>query len=142
MARSRLIIHPLILVSGSRFHNGKDLIESTLARTVEELLEGGLFSILIHGKCKTGADMIADRWGRRQLTGIQDVQGMDANWTRYGRAAGPIRNENLVERAWVQQNAGGKVVVLAFPLGESTGTYNLIDTAKAAGLKDVRVING
>jgi hypothetical protein len=135
-----MILHPLILVSGSRFYNGRELVETSLARTVEELLPDG-FSIIIHGHCPTGVDAMADRWARRQLTGVQHVETFPADWKRFGKAAGPVRNENMVERAWVQQHAGAKVIVLACPLPDSKGTHNLIDLAKAAKLKDIRIIN-
>lgn len=134
-------LQPLILVSGSRFHNSRTLIETTVANAVEELLPDG-FSILIHGACRTGADAIADRWARRQLTGIQHVETFPAQWERLGKAAGPVRNESMVQRAWVQQQAGARVIVLAFPLGQSLGTNGLIKMAKAAKLNDIRVITG
>lgn len=48
-----------------------------------------------------------------------------ADWNRYGRSAGPIRNEEMVKRA---------SALLAFWDGKSPGTRNMIDLAKYYGL--------
>lgn len=47
-----------------------------------------------------------------------------ADWKKYGRAAGPIRNRLVIEAC---------TVLIAFPIGASKGTRNAIEQAKAAG---------
>jgi hypothetical protein len=49
-----------------------------------------------------------------------------ADWKRHGRAAGPIRNAEMV--------ALGADVCLALPIGLSPGTRGCIDLAEAAGI--------
>ncbi len=49
-----------------------------------------------------------------------------ADWDRYGRGAGPIRNREMVE--------SGADVCLAYPLGESPGTRGCMALATAAGI--------
>jgi predicted Rossmann fold nucleotide-binding protein DprA/Smf involved in DNA uptake len=49
-----------------------------------------------------------------------------ADWAKYGRAAGPIRNKLIVDTA---------DIIIAFPIGESKGTRNAIDQAVKAGKK-------
>jgi hypothetical protein len=49
-----------------------------------------------------------------------------ADWAQHGKAAGMIRNREMV--------ALGADVVLAFPLGRSPGTRGCIRTAEEAGL--------
>lgn len=135
-----MIIHPLLLVSGSRFHQGVKLIETTLQEAVIELRADGPV-ILIHGNCLTGADAIAKRWAEAQPNDmIYNVEGFDARWTRFGKAAGPIRNAAMAERAYVQQAAGGPVKVLAFPLEHSSGTEGLIKAARAAKITNIKEV--
>jgi hypothetical protein len=60
--------------------------------------------------------------------GVQ-VIARPADWRRYGRAAGPIRNKEML--------AHRPQLAVAFPGG--TGTADMVGKAKAAGL-DVVVI--
>lgn len=50
-----------------------------------------------------------------------------ANWSDYGRAAGPKRNQAMVD--------SGADFVLAFPYGDSRGTRNCINLARKADIK-------
>jgi hypothetical protein len=56
-----------------------------------------------------------------------------ADWTRYGSAAGPIRNQKMVDCA------GSSARALAFPHGKSTGTRGCVKLCRAAGIV-VRVV--
>ena len=58
------------------------------------------------------------------------VERYPADWENNGRAAGPIRNRQMAEIA----NA-----LIAFPLGESRGTRNMIKLAQEKGLL-VRIV--
>ena len=49
-----------------------------------------------------------------------------ADWKRYGRAAGPIRNQEMVNL--------GADVCLAFPREGSRGTKNCMEAARKAGI--------
>lgn len=53
-----------------------------------------------------------------------------ANWAKHGRAAGPIRNEQMLRE-------GRPDIVVAFPGGR--GTANMVSLAKAAGLRVIEV---
>jgi hypothetical protein len=59
-----------------------------------------------------------------------------ANWDRYGRRAGYMRNVDMAKFA-SESNAHG--VLIAFWDGQSKGTKHMIDTAKKTGL-DVHVV--
>lgn len=65
-----------------------------------------------------------------------DISVEPAEWTKYGRAAGPIRNEKMVLRALEYQKQGIPTVVLAFhdAIEKSRGTKNCVARAKKAGL--------
>lgn len=77
---------------------------------------------LVHGGAR-GADRIAAGIGRALWF---QIEAHPAEWRRLGRGAGPIRNTTMVQL--------GADVVLAFPIGRSPGTRDLIAKATAAGI--------
>lgn len=80
------------------------------------------FAEVIHG-CANGADTAAGRWAKEE--GIK-VREFPADWNKHGKAAGPIRNKQMLAE-------GQPDLVIAFPGGK--GTANMISQAKAAGLR-------
>lgn len=76
---------------------------------------------LIHGAAR-GADTLADEWAEAQE--IDTIQ-CPANWELHGKAAGPIRNAEMLTR-WKPDG------VLAFPGG--SGTAHMVKIAREAGL--------
>ena len=77
--------------------------------------------VVIHGACK-GADVLAG-----QAAHILDIQVEEypAEWGRYGRAAGPIRNQQMLDE-------GRPDCLLAFhsDIRKSKGTADKIRRAK------------
>ena len=82
-------------------------------------------SKMCHGWAR-GADSIADIEGRR--LGI-DVQGFVAQWNQYGRAAGPIRNQQMLDEFRPTQ-----VAAFHDDLEHSKGTKDMVRRAKKAGI--------
>ncbi len=78
---------------------------------------------IISGHAK-GADTLAERYAAEK--GIQ-MQAFPAEWNKYGKAAGPIRNRTMLEYAEEETP-----VVAAFWDGKSRGTENMLKLAKAA----------
>jgi YspA, cpYpsA-related SLOG family len=78
---------------------------------------------LVHGDCPIGADAIADRWARRR---DYDPILFPADWNKYGRAAGPIRNEAMAK--------AGAHLCIAFLRDNSDGTTNMISNAQACNI--------
>lgn len=77
----------------------------------------------------TGVDILGERYAREH--GLP-VLRFPADWKRYGRAAGPIRNRLMA------QQAEALIVVM---LPNSPGSKNMIQIAHQAGLKvHVKVI--
>lgn len=113
-----------ILVTGSRDFSDVGLMRRGLNTAV--LFVGGGFPenmVLVHGGCPTGADwMASDMWVSRN--GVVEMHA--ANWDTEGKAAGPIRNQRMVE--------AGADVCLAFPVGASRGTAHCMKTAMKAGI--------
>jgi hypothetical protein len=109
-----------IMVTGSR-----DLADEEIVALCLNTLEP---THVIVGCCPTGADLHARLWCYAH--GFKpDVA--KADWNQHGRAAGPIRNAELVRRA-----VAVGAIVLAFPRGGS-GTLDCMKQAQAAGLQVV-----
>lgn len=74
------------------------------------------------GEIVGGADFFAYRWAS-----ARDVAGCtyDADWNVHGRAAGPIRNQRMLDE-------GKPDLVVAFPGG--VGTADMVRRARKAGV--------
>lgn len=116
-----------VLVCGSRTWRDKDEIHEHLQSLKEQCQDRATFFTVIHGACPTGADKIADIWCKKNNV---PVKPFPANWDKYGKAAGPIRNKQMVQTH--------PDLVLAFSNG-SKGTQDTIDLARKAGI-EVKVI--
>lgn len=80
---------------------------------------------LVHGHCPTGADKIADDWYASQGRYYCDeMHRFPAWWDIQGNSAGPRRNTRMVNQ--------GADLGIAFPLGDSRGTWDCVDKLKTA----------
>lgn len=112
-----------VLICGSR--NWRDY-EAILTR-IEELPPD---AVIVHGGAP-GADSIAGLAGA--LRGHK-VEEHPADWRTHGKAAGPIRNQQMIDTE--------PALVIAFRLrGPSRGTDDCLRRARAAGIP-VEVIEG
>lgn len=82
-----------------------------------------------HGECtQGGADIIAQYWAR-QYDGLED-DPMPADWEKYGKPAGHIRNQEMVDK-----EPQPDVCLAFFKSGAANrGTQNCVDKAVAAGI--------
>ena len=74
-----------------------------------------------------GADWLARAWAK--YTG-RDYEGYPADWKTYGKSAGPIRNQQMLDE-------GKPDLVLVFP--GDTGTGDMAAKAKKAGVEVVEI---
>jgi len=81
--------------------------------------------IVIHGNAR-GADSMADCWARRRKIPCWPVP---AEWSRYGKSAGPKRNAKMLGLKPQQ--------VIAFPGG--SGTRDMVKRARAAGVEVIEI---
>ncbi len=79
-------------------------------------------SITILSGTSLGSDSLGERYAHERGYALQRHP---ADWKKYGKAAGPIRNRQMAENA---------DVLIAFWNGRSKGTKNMIETAKKLGL--------
>jgi hypothetical protein len=111
-----------VLVCGGRYYNDDACVEKVL----NDLHSKTPFTVLIHGAAR-GADTLANVWAK--LKGIERIP-CPANWTAYGPAAGPIRNQYMI----VTHKPD---LVVAFP--GDTGTADCVRKAKAAGIEVMEI---
>lgn len=111
-----------ILVCGSRTYPLDFIMPAILGAYRSEASE----LTIIEGGAR-GADSHASTWAC--VHGV-DIVTYTAEWERHGKAAGPIRNQEMLDR-------GKPDLVLAFvdkPLAESKGTADMVRRAEAAGV--------
>ena len=107
-----------IIVCGGRDFDNVSAVRHALTvahakRPITLLIEGGA----------AGADKLAREWAG--ANGVLHVTVL-ADWKRYGPAAGPIRNTEML-REYVPDG------VIAFPGGK--GTADMVNQARKAGIK-------
>jgi hypothetical protein len=115
-----------VLVCGGRDFDDTALMEAEL-NMVTNPHHGGKWSFELISGCARGADTLAILWADRH--GIV-VHHYPADWKKYGKAAGPIRNKQMLEE-------GKPDIVIAFPGGK--GTANMVKLAREAGVKVIEV---
>jgi hypothetical protein len=120
-----MIMPNRVLVCGGRNYANWDLVVKTLA----EIRRTKGITLLMHGGAP-GADKLAGNWG--QLANVP-MEVFKADWAKHGRAAGPIRNQQMLDD-------GKPDMVVAFPGGR--GTADMIRRAKAAGVKVTSIDGG
>jgi hypothetical protein len=107
-----------ILVCGDRHYYDVTLIEFYLEKISSD-------AVIIHGAAR-GADLLAEECARKlQL----DYMGFPARWKQHGKAAGPIRNNRMLD-------IGKPDFVLAFhnDIKRSKGTAHMISQARKRGI--------
>ena len=105
-----------ILVCGGRDYNDKEVIREKLTALKHMYPD----AVLVHGGAP-GADSMAGWIGG--TVGFE-VEVHIAHWAKYGKAAGPIRNQEMLD--------SGIDLVVAFPGG--SGTADMVERARDAGV--------
>lgn len=102
---------------------GRDFSDTAGAYKVLDAMHRALnIDVVIEGNAR-GADRIAGYWARRN--GVDNLK-FPADWSRHGKAAGAIRNQQMLDD-------GKPTHILAFPGGR--GTADMVRRAKAAGVQ-------
>ena len=118
--KAKVSANKTLLVTGSR--NWEDF--TRLRNALQPYVDAQW--TLLHGDCPTGADYLANRlWREYNLK----VERVPADWNKHGKAAGPIRNQQMVDRV--------PNLCYAFPRGDSRGTWDCLTRAAKAGIKVV-----
>ena len=115
-----------ILVTGDRNYRNAVEVYSNLQYETE-----GRDAVVVHGDAK-GADTYAEVCA--QLLGVP-TEPHPADWDKYGRRAGPVRNQEMLDSGidyWIAFHDN---------IAESKGTADMIERCKKAGIPG-RLIGG
>lgn len=115
-----------ILITGSRTWDNRDVIKEALQMHGTDEHTGLPVAVLVSGACPSGADQLAEEiwesWGGR-------VERHPAAWNVYGKRAGFMRNQEMVDL--------GADICLAFRKNESPGTTHCANAATMAGIPTI-----
>ena len=111
-----------IIVCGGRDYANAENVDKVLTGIVA----GFKVDVIVTGGAP-GADALANAWAEEK--GIQ-TRIFQAEWDRYGKSAGPIRNQLMLDES-------KPIAVVAFPGG--TGTDDMVRRAKSKGVTVVEV---
>jgi hypothetical protein len=118
-----------LLVCGSRKWENKASIRQWLINWQERAQARGDSLVVMHGAAK-GADSIAEEQARE--LGIEVLPGFAADWAAHGKAAGPIRNQRMLDEG--KPTHGLAFGPIRKPDGRLTGTGDMVARLLDAGL--------
>lgn len=117
-----------VLVCGGREYTGWSLVSDLLEKLSLDIWCDNPDEefVVIQGGAK-GADFLAKVWAVdiHANTELVSTEEYPANWKKFGRSAGHIRNAEMLKK-------GKPDMVLAFPGG--VGTADMVEKARAAGV--------
>lgn len=111
----------LILITGSRTWDDWETIRTALGKEYLEHED----AVMINGDCPQGADYMA-----KELWKPLPIRLFPADWDKYGKRAGFIRNAEMV--------ALNPDICLAFIKDNSKGATMTANLAEKAGIKTIR----
>ncbi len=110
-----------ILVCGGRDWDNRTLTDGVLDGFREQYHEKDQPIVIVEGGAQ-GADTLAKEYAVKHNIPCEEFA---AEWKKYGRAAGPVRNSKMLK--------SGIDVVIAFPGGR--GTHDTIGKAEKMGIR-------
>jgi len=110
------------IIAGSRDITDYDKVGTLLDIIHLTWRERGMEITEVVSGCARGVDTLGERWANDLKIPIKQFP---ADWKKYGRAAGPIRNKQMAEYA---------AALIAIKHEVSAGTDDMIKQAKAKGL--------
>lgn len=105
-----------IVIAGSRNFDNYERLKSEMD-TILRFYDVKNEITIVSGGCR-GADALGERYAKENGIPLEIIE---ADWDRYGAAAGPIRNEEMVKLS---------DAITCFWDGKSKGTKSLIELAK------------
>lgn len=110
-----------IIIAGSRSITDYEKLASVMSQLTAGVSPRNAYEIVSGGA--DGVDQLGERWAEEYDC---PVARFEADWDKYGKSAGPIRNEKMAVYA---------DILIALWDGESAGTENMIDVALNEGLE-------
>ena len=113
-----------IVIAGTRTYHNYEEAKAYIDLCIREIRKQFTL-VFLSGEC-SGADRLGERYAAENGFAIERYP---AEWEKYGKAAGPMRNEQMAQAA---------DYVICFWDGKSRGTYSMIQSALANG-KPIKV---
>lgn len=113
----------IVLVTGDRHWKDYNIIYRELSKYPPG-------TVIFHGTAQ-GADTLADIAAER--LGFKVVP-FEPEWHIYGKGAGPIRNQKMLDRL-LAENGEKKVLAFHKNLAESKGAKDMVTRARKAGIE-------
>lgn len=110
-----------VIIAGTRYFNDYSLLKETSDRLLADKITAGYSIVIVSGGC-AGADLLGERYAKENGYSIDRYP---AEWQKYGRKAGIMRNAVMADNA---------DALIAYWDGISRGTKNMIDEARKKGL--------
>ena len=115
-----------VIIAGSRGFSNYKLLKETCDKYLREKKK--THNVIVVSGHARGADTLGEKYASDEDL---DLEIYPADWKKYGKSAGFMRNEQMADIA---------DAVIAFWNGESHGTKHMIDIAEEKGL-NVKVVN-
>ncbi len=112
------INHQTWIICGGRDFRDAEMFDSAMGDLIRLK---GMPECIVNGGA-LGADLMAKGWAERHAI---EVRSVAADWGLHGRAAGPIRNQTMLDRYKPD-------FVVAFPGGR--GTADMVRRSREAGV--------
>lgn len=109
-----------IIIAGSRTYNDYSRLSEFCDQVISSMPET---KITIVSGCAKGADMLGERYASER--GYEVIK-YPADWDKYGKSAGFLRNEEMAKVGHI---------LIAFWDGQSKGTEHMINLGKKHNLK-------
>ena len=118
-----------IIIAGSRDFNDYKLLKTSMRDILKNISLDDINKIKIISGTARGADQLGERFAKQFKL---EVVKFPADWNRFGKRAGYIRNEEMAKYSVKDDNYG---MLVAFWDGKSRGTKHMIDLAKKHGVE-------
>lgn len=115
-----------LIIAGSRSVQNPEVMQEVAYRYFPDLHVVSLYYEIVNGCASRGVDLLARQWASEHNV---QLRRFPADWDEHDKAAGPIRNQEMVDYA---------DELVAIWDGESTGTRDVFEKALECGL-DVHV---
>lgn len=115
-----------VLICGGRNYTNTNQFNRFMHNFV---VENGPITCIVQGGAR-GADAMARFYANQRILTIF-LQTYPADWETYGRPAGPLRNQEMLEKN------PDIAYVIAFPGGK--GTANMMEQARERGFKVIEI---
>lgn len=115
-----------IVICGGRHFNGYEQLKTTITNFLKQRKIEIENVEIVSGHCQ-GADMLGEQYAKEY--GL-NLTIFPADWQRYKRKAGPIRNKQMIEYIMQTENKA----VIAFVSENSKGTKQTVLLAKRVGI--------